>query len=71
MNDDDLLTRKEAAIYLTKVHRCRISHYTLARLACNGNGGKGPPFYHSGWRTVSYLRKDLDEWASGRVTRVE
>lgn len=69
-DDKDLLSRKEAAQFLTKECKCKISPRTLANLASNENAGHGPPFIRSGWRTVSYEREDLKAWAAGRAVKV-
>ncbi len=69
-NDDDFLTRKQAAAYLTKIG-CPISYATLANRAAHNNAGKGPPFTRTGWRTVRYRKQDLDAWAYRNTERVE
>lgn len=73
MAEDDLLTRKEAAIYLQK-KGCRTTAHTLSIMAISGNAGGGPA--HTIYRNkkrqhVSYRRRDLDEWAAKKLRRVE
>ena len=65
MADADLLSRKEAAKYLSSIG-CPISVQTLANMAANRNVGKGPSFTRFGWKTVRYRRMDLDSWAQSR-----
>ena len=73
MSEDDLLNRKQAALYLRK-KGCATSPSTLASMAMSNNAGGGPPFtiYRNRKRRhVSYRRGDLDEWADKRLRRVE
>lgn len=63
-------TRKQAAAYLTSIG-CRIAATTLAKLAANDNAGKGPRFKRWRWRTVSYTKTDLDQWAAQEGTTIE
>lgn len=63
------LTRKEAAHYLAK-KGFSITPKTLASLASNNNKGKGPSFTRFGWKTVKYLKQDLDSWSEARKARV-
>lgn len=65
----DTMNRKEAAAYLTSLG-CRISAATLEKYAANNNKGKGPPFIRYRWRTVTYKRTDLDDWANREGVRV-
>lgn len=67
--ESEWLSRKEAAIYLTK-RGCPISAGTLRNLASNNNAGKGPPFSRVRWKFVRYSRVDLDEWAKRETVRV-
>ena len=67
-NTDDgceLLTRKEAADYLKRRWKQRVSAQTLANYASDM---KGPPYQitDSGSDAL-YLRQDLDIWARGRL----
>lgn len=68
-NAEDWLSRKAASRYLAKIG-CPISATQLARYACNGNSGGGPPFNRVGWNRVFYQRRDLDSWAGKHVTRI-
>lgn len=73
MADDDLLSRKAAAIYLQK-KGCKAGLGALAKMAANQNEGKGPPFTvyrNKRRRWVSYRRGDLDAWAEKKLRRVE
>lgn len=70
MADDDLLTRKAASSYLSKLG-CPVSPRTLANMASNDNAGKGPPFIRFRWKTVRYKRSDLDAWALKETVRIE
>ena len=74
MNDiespDDLLTRKQATAYLTKIGY-PVSPQTLANLAVNNNSGHGPSFIRSGVRIVRYKRGALDAWARLRVQHID
>lgn len=67
-----MLTRKEAAEYLTR-RGCRISASTLANMAkTNGkNSGKGPSLYKDGETRVLYSPTDLDTWRVQRLRRIE
>lgn len=67
---DEWLSRKEAARYLSLIGPS-VTPRTLEKLANNNNEGKGPAFTRFGWRTVRYLRKDLDAWDRARRRRVE
>ncbi len=69
-NDNEWLTRKEAAEYLTSLG-CPMAARTLENLACNNNAGSGPSYRRTGWRTVRYYTPDLEKWAKARVIRVE
>jgi hypothetical protein len=69
MADKDHLSRKEAALFLTRIGY-RISYQRLAQLACNGNALKGPLFTRYGWKTVSYARIDLIQWAEAQGEKV-
>lgn len=68
--EKDWLSRKEAAIYLTRLG-CKIEAQTLANLASNSNAGHGPAFTRNGWKQVQYARADLDAWAAARKKRVD
>ena len=68
--DETWLSRKAAAIYLTR-NGYPISNRTLERLANNHNAGKGPPYSRLSWKTVRYRQSDLDAWAKARTVRVE
>lgn len=67
--EKDWLSRKEAAIYLTRKGRT-ISAGTLANLAMNNNAGAGPSFTRDGWKCVRYARADLDNWFERQSVRV-
>lgn len=67
--EKDHLNRKEAANFLTKLG-CPISARTLEKMASNNNAGKGPPFTRYRWKTVTYLRTDLMDWANKEMVRV-
>lgn len=68
--EKDWMSRKEAAIYLTRMGYT-IAPQTLAKLGCNNNAGKGPAFTRQGWKAVVYARADLDAWRRKRSVRVE
>jgi hypothetical protein len=63
------LTRKEAVHYLKNLGWC-VSMRTMEKWAANNNAGKGPAFTRFGWKTVKYLREDLDSWSEARKARV-
>lgn len=67
--EKDWLSRKEAAIYLTRKGRT-IGAGRLANLASNNNAGGGPPFTRDGWKNVRYARADLDDWFTRQSVRV-
>ncbi len=69
-NENEWLTRKEAAKYLTGLGY-PIAAGTLENLACNNNAGGGPSYRRTGWRTVRYHTRDLEKWAGARVIKVE
>ena len=58
------LTRKEAALYLTKHHNVRRTHMTLATYASKGGG----PVYHKIGRNVFYDRDELDAWVASKTS---
>ena len=64
IEDAELFTRKEAADYLTRRWKQRISAHTLAVMA---GKKQGPPYILTG-RTVNatYTKDDLDRWAIER-----
>lgn len=66
--DEVWLTRKAAAIYLSRLG-VPMKHEYLAKLALPENKGKGPKFVKSGWRTVRYAKSDLDAYAQPRLVR--
>ena len=68
--EETWLTRKSAAIYLTRIGR-PISNRTLEKMANNNNSGNGPPYVRSAWKRVMYLQSDLDAWAKSQMIRVE
>ena len=70
MAESDWLSPKEAARYMANLG-CALSHRTLGNLRSNNNAGKGPPFFRSGWRTIRYLKADLDAWVKKHAVRVE
>jgi hypothetical protein len=70
MVESDWLCTKEASSYL-KTIGCFISPKTLANLRNNNNAGKGPTFSRTRWKTVRYLKADLQAWAAQNVERVE
>ncbi len=65
----EFMSRKEAAIYLTKIG-CKISALTLQKYACNRNAGKGPPYTKRRSQTVQYERSDLDTWAKKEAVKI-
>lgn len=67
--DDKLLSRKQAARYLSDRGHA-VSWGTLANFAKNNNAGKGPAFYRDGPRAV-YSVVDLELWRRNRLRRVE
>ena len=62
-DEKEWLSRAEAAAFLTKMG-CPIAPGTLAKLASNNNGGKGPPFKRFRWKAVRYNVADLRKWAA-------
>ena len=68
--DDTWLSRKAAAIYLTRIGY-PITNRTLEKLASNHNAGKGPPYSRVSWKCTRYRQSDLDAWAKARTVRVE
>ena len=70
MEDDEFLTRKGAALYLTSIGY-PVNHRTMANWAANNNAGNGPPFLVLHWSRVWYRKSDLDAWVRNRVRRVE
>ena len=68
--EGEWMTRKEAAVFLTKLG-CPVSPGTLRNMARKNNQGHGPAFHRSGWRTVRYKTSDLRVWAENKVERVE
>lgn len=69
MDNDEWLTRKEAATYLKSLG-IPIGDRTLGNKAANNNAGNGPAFYSFGWNMVRYKKADLDAWAKGRIRKV-
>jgi hypothetical protein len=69
-DNDEFLTRKQAALYLHKIG-CPIGEGALGNMAANNNAGAGPSFTRVGWRHVRYTKADLDVWAAKRTVRVE
>ena len=53
--NEALITRKEAAVYLTK------KGYRVSPESINVYGTKGPPYYKLGKR-VAYAPSELDSW---------
>jgi hypothetical protein len=70
MGANDWLSGKKASLYLEALG-CFVSHKTLANYRCNNNAGRGPSFVRTGWKTVRYLKTDLDAWAKRQMVRVE
>lgn len=68
--EKDWLSRKEAAIYLTRLG-CKIAPQTLAKYASNQNARRGPSYTRVGWKMVQYRREDLETWARLRMVRVD
>jgi hypothetical protein len=68
--EETWLTRRSAAIYLTRIG-CPVSKQVLDKMAIHNNSGKGPPFVRSSWKTIRYLQSDLDAWAQQRMQRIE
>lgn len=66
---EPLLSRKEAAAYLTKLGYT-ISPQTLAHMAANNNARKGPSFIKIGWSQVKYRRSALDTWAKAQMKEI-
>jgi hypothetical protein len=62
--ESEYLTRKEAAEYLRRRWRQRVSAQTLAAYASDG---KGPVYKVIPSSGVFYTRADIDKWASGRL----
>lgn len=62
------LTRKAAAIYLTRLG-VPMRHEYLAKLASPENEGKGPKFTRPFWRTVRYAKSDLDAYAAKKLVK--
>jgi len=69
-NKPEWLNRKQAANYLTS-RGCPISADHLAALAMNNNAGKGPAYTRFRWRSVSYLKDDLEAWIKRESVRIE
>ena len=63
------LTRKEAAHYLKQLG-WQVTSRTMEVWAANNNAGKGPAFTRFGWKTVRYLKEDLDAWSEARKAKV-
>jgi hypothetical protein len=63
------LNRKEAARYLKSLGWA-VTPRTMENWAANNNLGKGPAFTRFGWKTVRYLKEDLDSWSEARKARV-
>jgi hypothetical protein len=61
------LTRRETAEYLWVQHGIK---FGVAALAKGAMDSSGPAFHKQGGKLVSYLRVDVDEWASLRSRRV-
>jgi hypothetical protein len=68
--EETWLTRRSAAIYLTRIG-CPIAKRTLDKMAVKNNSGKGPPFTRVRWKTVRYRQSDLDAWAQTQMEFVE
>lgn len=64
--DEVWLTRKAAAIYLSRLG-VAMKHEYLAKLALPENKGKGPKYLKSGWRTVRYSKTELDAFAKRKT----
>jgi hypothetical protein len=63
------LDRKEAARHLKSLG-WTVTPRTMEKWAANNNAGKGPAFTRFGWKTVKYLKEDLDAWSEARKARV-
>jgi hypothetical protein len=70
MAENEWLCGKLAAAYLATLG-CFVSPKTLANLRSNNNRGRGPAFTRSRWKTVRYLKVDLDAWAKRETVRIE
>jgi hypothetical protein len=68
--EETWLTRRSAAIYLTRLG-CPVSNRMLEKWAAHNNKGGGPAFVRSGWKAVRYRQADLDAWAKKRMVKVE
>jgi hypothetical protein len=68
--EETWLSRKAAAIYLTRVGY-PISNRTLEKMANKNNSGHGPPYSRTSWKRAVYRQSDLDTWAKARTVRVE
>ena len=68
--EETWLSRKAAAIYLTKIGY-PITNRTLEKLANRNNSGHGPPYSRTSWKTTVYRETDLIAWAKARTVRVE
>ena len=66
---DDLLTRGEAAQYLSG-RGFPISKRSLEKMASNNNAGQGPPYFRMRWNAVRYKRRDLDAWCEREIERI-
>lgn len=69
MSEATLLTRQQAAHYLTK-RGCHVSAKTLQNLASKTSARKGPPYYKDA-KAALYDPAELEEWRLKRLTRVE
>lgn len=63
------LSRKQAAAYLHSLG-WSVGVRTMENWAANNNAGGGPAFTRFGWKTVKYLKEDLDTWSEARKARV-
>ena len=59
----DLLSRKEAAAYLTSLGY-RVNHRTLEHWASER---RGPRYTRLSWTMVTYKRSDIDEWIKSQT----
>lgn len=66
MIGDVWLSRKECALFLTKIGYPCTSKY-LENLAARR---KGPPFIRRGWRSVFYHREKARAWAELMIEEV-